>query len=158
MNITTRGGCLLAACVIVACTQQPAEPPDTRAADEAAIRSAVKEWSAAAAAKDAARFASFYTEDGVIMLEDSPDIRGMAAIREGLAGMMQDPNFALSFAADTVTVARAGDLAYEMGTFSMTMSGPDGTPAPEHGHYLVVWRKQPDGAWKVAVDIPVSDP
>jgi ketosteroid isomerase-like protein len=40
----------------------------------------------------------------------------------------------------------------------MTMTGPDGKPMSETGHYVVVWRKQADGTWKVAVDAPLSDP
>jgi ketosteroid isomerase-like protein len=49
------------------------------------------------------------------------------------------------------------DLAYGTGSYSMTMTGPDKEPATEMGHYVVVWRKGADGAWKV-VDAPVSDP
>lgn len=138
--------------------QQPAAPPDTRAADEAAIRALIKEWSAAALAKDAEKFVSFYAEDAVLMLEDAPDMRGMAALREGAGGMMQDPHFALSFEADNVVVARSGDLAYETGSYILTTSAPEGGPVTENGYYVVVWRKQADGGWKVAVDVPVSDP
>ena len=153
-----RFGAMVAVLVAVGCTQRPAEPPDTRAADEAAIRASIREWSAAAQAKDAAKFVSFYVDDAVVMMAGAPDISGIAAIREGIGGMMQDPAFALSFAADTVVVARSGDLAYETGAYTMSMTGPDNKPATEQGHYVVVWRKQADGAWKVAVDAPVSDP
>jgi len=118
----------------------------------------VKEWSALAEAKDAPKFASFYAEDAVLMMEDAPDIHGKAALAEGVGAMMEDPNFALSFAADDVVVARSGDLAYETGSYTMTMSGPDGTPATETGHYVCVWEKQADGTWKAVVDAPVSDP
>lgn len=159
MNAFGRIGVLIGALVVASCAQQPVpQQPDTRAEEEATIRASVKEWSAAAQAKDAAKFVSFYAEDGVIMLEDGPDIHGMAAIREGIGGMMQDPNFALSFEADNVVVARSGDLAYETGHYTMTLTGPDTKPATEQGHYVVVWRKQADGAWRVAVDVPVSDP
>jgi uncharacterized protein (TIGR02246 family) len=153
---------LAAVVALAGCSPQPsASPtasPDTRAADEAAIRTLVEQWSASAQAKDAATFASFYAQDGVVMLSNAPDMRGAAAIREGIAGMMQDPAFALSFEANDVVVAKAGDLAYETGTYAMTMTGPDKKPASEKGHYVVVWRKQADGAWKVAVDAPLSDP
>jgi uncharacterized protein (TIGR02246 family) len=154
-----RSGLLVGVLTLVGCAQQPqAPPPDTRAADEAAIHAAVKEWSASAQAKDADKFCSFYAEDGVIMLEDAPDISGKAAIREGMGGMMQDPNFALSFAADKVVVARSGDLAYETGTYAMTLSDAKKQASTEKGHYVVVWQKQADGAWKVVRDVPVSDP
>jgi uncharacterized protein (TIGR02246 family) len=148
---------------LAACAQpQPAPSPtattDTRAADESAIRAAVKEWSAAAQAKDPEKFSSFYAEDAVVMLGNSPDFSGKPAIREALGGMMQDPNFALSFENDKVVVARSGDLAYETGTYTMTMSDPKKKPATEKGHYVVVWQKQADGTWKAVRDAPVSDP
>ncbi len=159
MNTLSRSVALVGAVALAGCAPQPAaELPDTRAADEAAIRAAVKEWSAAAEAKDPEAFVSGYAEDAVLMLEDAPDISGMAALREGITGMMQDPNFALSFAADKVVVARAGDIAYETGTYTMTRSDPEGNPATANGSYVVVWEKQADGAWKVVLDVPVSDP
>ncbi len=150
------GALALAGCAAEA--PPTAEPPDTRADDEAAIRASIEEWSASAQAKDAAKFASFYTEDGILMLERMPNLRGPAAIEEAHAGMMQDPNFGLSFDPDHVEVARSGDLAYETGAYTMTMSDPEGNPATQGGHYVVVWKKDATGSWKVAVDVPVSDP
>ena len=162
MNATGRTFLLAAAVALAGCTQErapaPSEPPDTRAADEATLRALIKEWSAAAQAKDAAKFVSFYAEDAVLMLANEPDVKGLAAIREAVPGMMQDPAFALSFEPDNVVVARSGDLAFETGPYSMTMTGPDKKPATEKGHYVAVWRKQADGTWKVAVDAPSSDP
>lgn len=142
-----------------ACAQQPpAAPPDTRAADEAAIRSAAKAWSAAAQAKDPDKFASFYAEDATLMLEDMADFKGKAAIREAIAGMMQDPAFALSFETTTVEVARSGDLACETITYSITTTDPKTKkPMTEAGAGVVVWKKQADGSWKALLDIPVSD-
>lgn len=158
-----RTGLLVSALALAGCAQPtqapaPTPPPDTRAADEAAIHAAVKEWSASARAKDVDKFTAVYAEDAVVMMEDAPDVRGKAAIREAMTGMMQDPNFALSFEASKVVVARSGDLAYETGTYTMTMSDAKKKPAPDGGQYVVVWQKQADGAWKVVIDAPVSDP
>ena len=161
VNALGRVGLFAAVVALSACAQQappPSAPPDTRAADEAALRALIKDWAAAAQAKDAAKFVSIYADDAVVMMAGAPDIRGIAAIREGIPAMMQDPAFALSFEADRVEVARSGDLAYETGSYSMTMTGPDKKPATEKGHYVVVWRKGADGAWKVVVDAPISDP
>ena len=68
----------------------PVEPPDNRAADEAAIHAAGKEWSAAAQAKDPDKFASFYAEDGVLMLEDAPDAHGIEALRAGIVAVLTE--------------------------------------------------------------------
>jgi uncharacterized protein (TIGR02246 family) len=158
MRTPVRVGLLGSVVCLAACAQPPAAPPDTRATDEAAIRSAVKEWSAAAEAKDAQKFASFYADDAVLMLEKAPDLHGKSAIAEAIGGMMQDLNFALSFQTDDVVAARSGDLAYETGSYSLTTSDPKKEPATTRGHYVVVWQKQADKTWKALVDAPVSDP
>lgn len=162
-TMLTRIGSLVVVLSLGACSQppppQPVEPPDTRAADEAAIRAAAKEWASAAVAKDAEKFASFYAEDATLMLGNAPDVKGATAIREAVGGMMQDAKFALSFEPTAVQVARSGDIAYELGTYSLTTTNPKTKkPATEKGNYVVVWKKQADGKWKAIVDAPVSDP
>jgi uncharacterized protein (TIGR02246 family) len=136
----------------------PTPPPDTRPQDEAEIRAAIKDWAAAAEAKDPAKFSSFYAEDAAVLLAGAPDLSGKTTIGVGIAGMMKDPSFALSFTPDKVVVARSGDVAYETGTYSMTLSDAKKRASTEKGHYVVVWQKQGDGSWKVVVDAPVSDP
>jgi uncharacterized protein (TIGR02246 family) len=161
MSYLARYAFPLAVLTLVGCMQQtppPAAALDTRAADEAAIRAAIGEWDAAARAKDAAAFTSFYADDAVLLLEASPDFTGRAAIGETIGGMMQDPNFALSFGTSSVVVARSGDMAYERGSYELTLSDANQQPATQKGNYVVVWSKQADGSWKVAVDAPSSDP
>ncbi len=150
---TIRCAALISLIVLQGC----AEAPDTRASDESTIHALIREWSAASKAKDVAKFTSVYADDAVVMLANVPDMHGLENIRAGISGMMQDPNFALAFQADKVVVARSSDLAYETGTYAMSMSGPDGKPSSEKGHYVVVWRKQSDGTWKVVIDAPLSD-
>ena len=42
--------------------------------------------------------------------------------------------------------------------FPKEMSDARKKPATDTGHYVVVWQKQANGAWKVVIDAPVSDP
>ena len=73
--------------------------------------------------------------------------------------MMKDPAFALSFETKFIEVARSGDLAYELGTFTMTSSDPNTEkPVVTKGQGLTVWKKQPDGSCKAHIDVPVSGP
>ena len=162
MNDVKRFGALSVVLILAACTRTvapvPAEPADTRAANEAAIRTTAKAWSAAAEAKDLEKFLSFYSDDAVLMLGAAPDYNGLPAIREAVTGMMQDPNFALSFQTTSVEVARSGDLARELCTWSLTMSdAKTKQPTTEKGNCLTVWRKVGD-QWKAAVDAPITDP
>jgi ketosteroid isomerase-like protein len=68
--------------------------------------------------------------------------------------MMADKNFALSFAPTKIEVARSGDLAYDIGDFSLTVTDPKGKAQTLKAKYVVVWGKQADGSWKAVVDAP----
>ena len=129
---------------------------DTRAADEEAIRAADAAWSKAAGDKDPAKMASFYAENAVVMAPGMGAVKGRDAIQQALTGMMQDPNFALSFAPTKIVVAKGGDMAYELGDFSMTTSDKKKKPSTLKATYVVVWGKQLDGAWKCLVDAPTT--
>jgi uncharacterized protein (TIGR02246 family) len=155
MSNLRRVGHTVVVLMLAACGGSP-DP----AADAAAIRAASTEWSAAARAEDADAFVSFYADDAMLLLEAAPDVSGKTAIRESIGGMMQDPNFALGFTTTNVVVADSGDLAYETGRYALTMSDANNNnaPATQTGGFVVVWRKQADNTWKVAVDSPVSDP
>jgi uncharacterized protein (TIGR02246 family) len=129
---------------------------DTRAADEEAIRAADLAWSKAAGDKDAAKMATFYAENAVVMAPGMAAVKGRDAIQQAMAGMMQDPNFALSFAPTKIVVAKGGDMAYEIGDFQMTTSDKKKKPSTMKATYVVVWGKQLDGAWKALVDAPTT--
>jgi uncharacterized protein (TIGR02246 family) len=148
--------------VLAACNtapQQPAQPvaaPDTRAADEAAIRAVIASWASIVAAKDAAAWAAVYTDDARVYVPGGEVAAGKDAITKSLTGLVAAPGFALTFVPAKITVARAGDFAYEEGDFAMTMNDKKGKPQTEKGKYVVVWEKQADGKWKALIDAPTA--
>lgn len=44
-------------------------------------------------------------------------------------------------------------MAYEIGRFSLTVQAKDQPPKVLSGKYVVVWKRQADGGWKLHVDI-----
>jgi ketosteroid isomerase-like protein len=68
---------------------------------------------------------------------------------------MELKNFHLEFAPTKIEVASSGDLAYEMGTYSLAYQGDD-EQLHDNGKYVVVWKKA-DGNWKAAADIFNTD-
>jgi ketosteroid isomerase-like protein len=50
-------------------------------------------------------------------------------------------------------VARSGDLAYEVGTFDLTLGDSEGKIATKHGKYITVWKRQVSGDWKAENDM-----
>lgn len=128
---------------------------DTGAADAQAIKAKSEDWIKAAAAKDAAKFASVYADDATIMFANEPAFKGIDAIKNVMTPSMQDPNYALSFKMDRIEVS--GILAYVQGTLSHTTTGRDGKPFVDTGKFLTIWKKQADGSWKIVADISNSD-
>jgi uncharacterized protein (TIGR02246 family) len=135
----------------------PQAAPDTREADERAIREIDIEWSKAMAAKDVERCMSFYADDASVFEPGSPMVTGKDAIRKGLDAFLAVPRLSLSAKIAKVVVARSGDLAYTYGTYAMTMNDAKGKPVNDKGKGVTVWGKQPDGKWKVLADIFNSD-
>lgn len=136
--------------------QAPAPPPDTRKADEAAIRAATIEWSKAAQARDVDKAASYYADDAVYFVDKGAIVKGKDSIRLVWKEVLAPTAPAVSFATTFVEVARSGDIAYEYGTVDFTTTDKKGKTSVEKAKYVTVWKKQPNGTWKAAVDIDNS--
>ncbi len=135
---------------------QPVAPPDTRAADESAIRAIDADWTKALASKDPQKATSYYVESTSVFVPGAPLATGKDSIQKSFTGLMATPGFALSFVPTKIEVSRAGDLAYEIGDYEMTTNDKHGKPQTAKAKYIVVWAKQPDGSWKAVVDAPTT--
>ena len=57
-------GCLSLAALTTGCSNAPAPPPDTRAADVQAVKDVEAAWLKDTASKDPDKWASYFAEDG----------------------------------------------------------------------------------------------
>ncbi len=128
-------------------------PPDTRAADERAIRSLALDWAKAAAARDLEKTLSFYADGASVYPPNQPIATTKEQRRQVWEQSFAIPGFALSISITKVEVSRAGDIAYETGSFEVTANDKQGKPATSKGKYVVVWKKQANAAWKAVADI-----
>ena len=140
------------------CQQAPApQAPDTRAADETAIRAAEAEMVKAVAAFDAAKAASFCTDDVVGLSAGAPVVQGKENKQKEFEAFLKGKP-ELSWSAVKVEVARSGDLAYEWGRGKVSMKDKKGKVTETTVKYVSVWKKQADGSWKITVDTMIPDP
>ncbi len=146
---------VLVSVLLLAC--QPQAPPDTRAADEQAIRDTYAECLKASQAKDLERVLSCWADDGSVFPPNAPIATGKEAIRPFYSELYTNPGFALSSQQTKVEVSHAGDLAYDVGAYELTLNDPQGKPVTDRGKFVHVWKKQPDGSWKAVVAIFNSD-
>ena len=118
--------------------------------ERTALMAVDREWSQTT--RDPEKFVTYFAEGASIYPPGMPVVTGVDAIRKTYSEMVKAPDFALSFTPTKAEVAASGDLGYTAGTYEMTMAGMS-----EKGKYVTAWRKQSDGAWKVAEDIFNAD-
>jgi uncharacterized protein (TIGR02246 family) len=108
----------------------------------------------AALAKDFATWAALFLDDAVLNPPNEPAVKGRAAIRAWLEKFPPITEFKLN----NEKVEGREDLAYVLGTYTMTIT-PPGAPGPvkDSGKFVTVVRRQPDGRWLGAVDMFSSD-
>jgi uncharacterized protein (TIGR02246 family) len=127
-------------------------------ADSQAIRDRETAWVKDWQAKDADKIVSHYAPDGVLLIADSPAMKGSDTIKGGIGGMLKDPHLSLTFAPTAVVIAKGGDIAYTQGVYTMTYSDPKSKATLiEKGKYVTVYQKQPDGTWMAVEDIDNED-
>jgi uncharacterized protein (TIGR02246 family) len=151
---TLRTACVGIAALLNACSGPTS---DSRVADEAAIREADAASLRAIAAKQVDATVSFYDEQASILMPNAPIVTGREQIRKAWEQMFAMPGFNFAPKTTKIEVARSGDLAYAQGTYEFSAADPKGRPVSDRGKYVVVWKKQTDGAWKAVADIWNSD-
>ncbi|HEX2781836.1 MAG TPA: DUF4440 domain-containing protein [Gemmatimonadaceae bacterium] len=86
-------------------------------------------------------------------------VRGDSARRALMSGLLDDPDLTLDWAPDTAVIAASGDIGYTIGHSKVSQKHPDGTVTVRStGRYVTIWRRQPDGSWKVELDTGNTDP
>lgn len=120
--------------------------------DRQAIEAAYAAWARAADAKDLDTWMTFLAADALFLPPDSPALRTRESIREFYSRLFADPLFSIRCTAETVDVSASRDMAWETGTCEATFSGSNGGASRASTKWLKVWRKQPDGQWRCAVN------
>jgi ketosteroid isomerase-like protein len=101
---------------------------------------------------DADAIARMYTHDAELLIPEAPIVIGREAIAQVWKRIVGSGGNTVRV--DTGEVQEGGDWAYEVGVF--TTSAPDGNVL-NAGKYIVIWKRQPTGGWKIHRDIFNSD-
>ena len=89
--------------------------------------------------------------------EDSTLLRpGPVPARESLRSRPAPP-IELNWRPAFVYAAASGELGYTTGPWRIT-SKTKPAETPSFGQFVSIWKKQPDGAWKVFIDLGISHP
>jgi ketosteroid isomerase-like protein len=129
------------------------------AAERARLLQRDAEWATVAAAgTDVERILSYWTDDAIVYPPRMPALVGKDAVRGYVEASLKVPGFRINWTSSDVTFSPDGQLAYMLSKNSVTFTGPDGAPLTTHGRGVTVWRREPNGIWRCAVDIWNEEP
>ncbi|MEK7669696.1 MAG: DUF4440 domain-containing protein [Bacteroidota bacterium] len=128
--------------------------------DMAALKKTVEEYNAASIeamkSGNSDKVLAYYTEDAMEMAPNMAMFKGKAAIKDfqGQMSKMMKINDAKFTSVD---IDAGGKVAYEVGTYEMTMTMGSGPSINDKGKYIAIWKLQEDGSWKVSAETWNSD-
>ncbi|HVV56496.1 MAG TPA: nuclear transport factor 2 family protein [Mucilaginibacter sp.] len=125
------------------------------AADMTAAKAAIAGINARFAEKfkqgDSVALASYYDPDGQMIFPGRDPIKGkgiLSAWHSSIKGSVQDSDRNVTF----TTTDLAGDSQFLIETGVYEQKTDDGV-VKDQGKYIVIWKKQPNGEWKLYRDI-----
>jgi ketosteroid isomerase-like protein len=101
-------------------------------------------------------FASWFTEDAVILNNGRPPVLGRNAIT---AQAQWDPkDYQLTWVAQGAQMGPSNDMGFTWGRYEGRSKDKNGEPVVTTGRYFTAWKKMPDGNWKVSLDASANEP
>ena len=101
-------------------------------------------------------FATWFAEDGVSLANGQAPVHGREAIAKQATWLAKD--YQLMWSPTDGVMSPAGDMGYTWGHYEGRSRGADGNTRVLTGRYLTIWRKEPDGSWKVVLDSSNNEP
>lgn len=120
--------------------------------DISAIRAAEKALAEAFESHDLTAWVDFYTDDAIFVGPGAPAIEGRSAFLDAA------PQISISSMEIVAgSTLGTGDFAATLGRATW-VSGPKGSDAPTvRRRFLMVWRREPDGRWRIARELLNED-
>ena len=91
---------------------------------------------------------TMFAPEGVIMAPQQEPAYGSRAV-ERLVRQMSDAGYE-NLRAETMRVEHSGDMAMEIGRYTVAVRQADGTTIADRGKYVRVWRRL--GTWMIVAD------
>jgi uncharacterized protein (TIGR02246 family) len=144
---------VVVACLVIgACAaQQSSTTVSPRAAQvRAQIEQAVARFSEAFNRGDVAAVAAMYDTGAVVLAPNAPPMRGRQNIEALWAGARQQGFRNRTLVVNSVELIDGH--AIELGSYTLVIQPPGQAETIDRGKYLVVWKRQVDGTWKLYRD------
>lgn len=138
---------LTALCFIIGCNQPAESAGKLTQEDVEGIKANLEAFVQSDLDGDWETFFSQFTEDVAwYWLQGEPSVEGLAAMKKLELVKALEKEIKID------VVDGRGDLGYARGTFSILLDHEGAVKI--NGNFLTIHRKQPDGSWRIAVNMP----
>jgi ketosteroid isomerase-like protein len=122
---------------------------------EEAIKDMDARWAETFNRGDTSALIGLHSDDFLLLPPNSPAQKGAAAGISGFQELLDAGWKNISF--NTVQFHSDGDLGYHVGQYSADVPAEDGSTAKETGKYIDIYKRLPNGTWKICVTMFNSD-
>jgi ketosteroid isomerase-like protein len=103
-----------------------------------------------------AGFAAWFADDGVAMGNGAAPLIGKVAIAK--SANWSPKAYQLTWTPTDAMMGPSGDMGYTWGHYEGHSKDANSNPVLTSGRYITMWRKEPDGSWKVVLDAGANEP
>jgi len=101
-------------------------------------------------------FASWFAPDAVTLANGKAPVVGHDAI--AAAATWAPDAYQLTWTPEGARISTSGDMGFTWGHYTGASKDSNGGTIKTEGRYMSVWKKQPDGTWKVELDASNEGP
>lgn len=101
-------------------------------------------------------FAQWFAEDAVTLANGEEPVHGRDAIARHATWQPKD--YQLTWTPTEAVLSPTGDMGYTWGHYEGHSRDANGNPVVTTGRYMTIWRREPDGSWKVVMDASNTEP
>jgi len=94
----------------------------------------------------------YFAPNGSMLSDTSQPITGLQEIRTAMEPAFKDSSFSLRWKPTKAEMMMPDKLGYTIGRYERLRKNSEGKLMKSTGMYASVWKKQPDGSWKIILD------
>lgn len=129
------------------------------AADSEAVKQAFAKFNADIVSKNVDAIKAHYASGAVMVIPDRPPFEGVDAIAKDYQEYAADPAGKYAPGTENTTISPSGDMAYGEVNYQSTFTDPKTKAVMTVDRYnFTLYKRQPDGGWKVVRDLNVNLP
>ena len=150
----TRRPALAVTLALLAGCAQLKEPSVQTSFPDSELRAAEKALEQALESSDPTAWVYHYTEDAVFVSPGGPAVQG----RTALLNMAKAMRPLSSVAITPLRTEASGSMAAVYARGSWTSGAQTSAPTTTNVRVIIVWRKEPDGRWRIAQELLHAEP